>query len=95
MVHACNCSYSRGRDQEGHSLKPVRANSLQEPVLKKPFTKKGWWSGSRCRLWDQTPFHKKRKEIEHGNLYFFEVLYFYNKIIQNNALSNDSQRGKQ
>jgi hypothetical protein len=20
-----------------------------DPILKKPFTKKGWWSGSRCR----------------------------------------------
>jgi hypothetical protein len=21
----------------------------RDPILKKPFTKKGWWSGSRCR----------------------------------------------
>jgi hypothetical protein len=25
------------------------------PYLKKPFIKKGWWSGSRCRLSVQTP----------------------------------------
>jgi hypothetical protein len=26
-----------------------RQNSLQDSISKKPFTKKGWWSGSRCR----------------------------------------------
>jgi hypothetical protein len=24
-------------------------NSLQDPTSEKTFTKKGWWSGSRCR----------------------------------------------
>jgi hypothetical protein len=31
------------------SSKPARANSSQDPILKNPITKKGWWSGSRCR----------------------------------------------
>jgi hypothetical protein len=35
-----------------------RHNTLKDPVLKKPFTKKGWCSGSRCRPWVQTPVHK-------------------------------------
>jgi hypothetical protein len=47
MVYASNPSYSGGRDQEDHGSKPALANSLQDPLLKKPFTKKGWWSGSR------------------------------------------------
>jgi hypothetical protein len=34
--HACNLSYSGGRDQEDHSSKPAGANSLQDPVLKTP-----------------------------------------------------------
>jgi hypothetical protein len=25
------------------------ASSLREPISKKPFTKKDWWSGSRCK----------------------------------------------
>jgi hypothetical protein len=25
--------------------KPAQANSSRDPVSKKPFTKKGWWSG--------------------------------------------------
>jgi hypothetical protein len=42
--HTCNPSYLEGRDQEDHGSKPAQAR----PYLKKLFTKKGWWSGSRC-----------------------------------------------
>jgi hypothetical protein len=38
--------YSGGRDQEDCGSKPAWANSLQDPMPKKPITKKGWWSGS-------------------------------------------------
>jgi hypothetical protein len=51
VAHACNPSYSGGRDQEDQGSKPAQANSLWDPILKKPITKKGWWSGSRCRPW--------------------------------------------
>jgi hypothetical protein len=27
---------------------------------KKPFTKKGWWTGSRCKPWPQTPISQKK-----------------------------------
>jgi hypothetical protein len=36
-----NPSYSGGRDQEDFCSKPAQANSSQDPILKKPFTKKG------------------------------------------------------
>jgi hypothetical protein len=36
-----NPSYSGGRDQDYHSLKPVRANSLQDPILKN-LSQKNW-----------------------------------------------------
>jgi hypothetical protein len=49
VAHACNPSYSGGRNQEDLSLKPAWANSSQDPISKTPITKKGWWSGSRCR----------------------------------------------
>jgi hypothetical protein len=58
-AHACNLSYSGGRDQEHCSLKPAWANSLWDPISKNPITKKGWWSGSRCRPWVQTPVPQK------------------------------------
>jgi hypothetical protein len=34
-------SYSRGRDHEDRGSKPAWANSSRDPILKKPFTKKG------------------------------------------------------
>jgi hypothetical protein len=34
MAHACNPSYSGGRDQEDPGLKPALANSLQAPISK-------------------------------------------------------------
>jgi hypothetical protein len=52
MAYACNPSYSGGRDQEDHGLKPAQANSSQYPILKIPNTKKkkkDWWSGSGDR----------------------------------------------
>jgi hypothetical protein len=55
VVHTCNLSYSGGRDQEDRSLRSAPANSSQDPISKKPFTKKGWWSGSRYKPWVQTP----------------------------------------
>jgi hypothetical protein len=45
VAHACNPCYSVGRDQENCGWKPAQANSLGEPISKKPNTKKGWWSG--------------------------------------------------
>jgi hypothetical protein len=41
VAHAYNLNYSEGRGQEDHNLKPTGANSLGEPILKKPFTRKG------------------------------------------------------
>jgi hypothetical protein len=49
VAHAYNPSYSGGRDQEDHGLKPAWANSSQDPILKKKkkSEKKAWLSGSR------------------------------------------------
>jgi hypothetical protein len=40
MAHACNPSYSGGRDEDDHGLKPVQANSLQDPISKILITKR-------------------------------------------------------
>jgi hypothetical protein len=47
VTHACNPTYSGGRDQEDRGLKPDRANSFARPYLeknplKKKKKKKGW-----------------------------------------------------
>jgi hypothetical protein len=34
VAHTCNPSYSGGRDQEDHNLKPVWANNSQDPISK-------------------------------------------------------------
>jgi hypothetical protein len=49
VVHISNPNYSGGRDQEDDGSKPDRANSSQDPILKNPITKKGWWSGMRYK----------------------------------------------
>jgi hypothetical protein len=41
VAHVYNPSYSGGRDQEDHGLRLAGANSLGDPIWKKPFTKKG------------------------------------------------------
>jgi hypothetical protein len=38
--HACNLSYSGGRDQEDHGSKAAGANSLRDPTSKKIHHKK-------------------------------------------------------
>jgi hypothetical protein len=43
VVHAYNPSYSGGRDQKDHGLKPAQANSLGDAISKKPFTKIVEW----------------------------------------------------
>jgi hypothetical protein len=39
-AHAYNPSYSGGRNQEDHDLKPAQANSSQDPISKKKKKKK-------------------------------------------------------
>jgi hypothetical protein len=47
VAHTCNPSYSGGRDQEDHNLKPAQTNTSQDPILKKTSQKRAR-SGSRC-----------------------------------------------
>jgi hypothetical protein len=63
VAHTCNPSWSGSRDQEDHSLKPPLANSSVRPYLKKPFTKKDWWSGSRSSPEIKPKYHKKKQTI--------------------------------
>jgi hypothetical protein len=59
VSHTCNPSYLGGRDQKDHGLKPGQANSLQDPISKKPITKKGWWSSSSST-------EKKKRPCQYG-----------------------------
>jgi hypothetical protein len=41
LAHACNPSYSEGRDQKNHSLKSAQVNNSQDSILKKTHHRKG------------------------------------------------------
>jgi hypothetical protein len=41
LAHACNPSYSGGRDQEDHGWKPVLGKQFERPYLEKNNHKKG------------------------------------------------------
>jgi hypothetical protein len=60
VAHACNPSYSKGRDHEDHGLKPAWANSL-ETLLKRPFTKIGLVEWLKVKALSSSPstIHKK------------------------------------
>jgi hypothetical protein len=59
VPHACNPSYSGGRDQENHGSKPAQENSWKDPISKKLITKKG------LVLWLKVikPQYQKKKKI--------------------------------
>jgi hypothetical protein len=64
LAYACNPSYSGGRDQILLIWNQTGQIVLWDSISKKPFTKKGWWSGSSCRPWVQVPVpQKKRKRM--------------------------------
>jgi hypothetical protein len=82
VAHACNSSYSGGRDQEGHSLKPAWVNSLWETLShKNPPQKRLVWSASRCSLWVQTtPVQQKKKSQKIHWIFFYGKIYVLNNI---------------
>jgi hypothetical protein len=66
MAHTCNPSYSGGRDQDDHGLKPAQANSSARPYHEKPFTKIGLveWLKVKAPSSSPTTTKKKKKEEE-------------------------------
>jgi hypothetical protein len=63
VAHTCNSSYSGGRDQEDQGSKPAQANSSQDPIWKKPITKKGWrWLNLYVGPKFKPQYHKEKKK---------------------------------
>jgi hypothetical protein len=60
----------RIRDQEDHSSKPVWANSFENPILKKPITKKG--AGGMTQGEDP-----EFKSQHHKNIITKIIIYFF------------------
>jgi hypothetical protein len=61
VAHACNHSYSEGRDQEDGGSKPAWANSLQDPILKNHNTKKGLVEWLKVKALCSNPRTEKKK----------------------------------
>jgi hypothetical protein len=64
VAHTCNPSYSGGRDQEDCGSKPAQANSSQDPIFKKPFTKRAGGVAQGVGLKFVPQYHKKKKKKE-------------------------------
>jgi hypothetical protein len=78
VAHACNPSYSGGRDQEDGGLKPAQANSLQDPISKIPITKRagGVAQGEGPEFKPQ--YHKKKKKFRFRPCYWWPVTHSCN-----------------
>jgi hypothetical protein len=62
VAHSCNPSYSGGKDQEDCGSKPAQANSSQDPISKKPFTKKGLVEWLKVKVLSSNPSTAKKKK---------------------------------
>jgi hypothetical protein len=63
VAHACNPSYSGGRDQEDGGSKPTQANSSRDPILEKPFHKKiGLVEWLKVKALSSSPGTTKKKK---------------------------------
>jgi hypothetical protein len=62
VAHACNPSYSGGRHQEDHSLKPAQGNGYTRPYLKKFFTKIGLVEWLKVKALNSSPSTTKKRK---------------------------------
>jgi hypothetical protein len=62
VAHACNSSYSGGRDQEDHGLKLAWASSSARPCLEKSFTKIELVEWLKAKALSTSPSTAKKKK---------------------------------
>jgi hypothetical protein len=70
VAHARNSSYSGGRDQEDHSLKPAWANSSGDPNFKIPNTKRAGGVAQSVGPEFKPQYCQKKKKKKLFLLYF-------------------------
>jgi hypothetical protein len=61
VAHACNASYSGGRDQEDRGSKPAQANSSRRSYLEKHHHKKGLVQWLKVKALSSNPNTIKKK----------------------------------
>jgi hypothetical protein len=64
VAHTYNPSYSGVRDQEDLGSKPVQANSLWDPILKKTLHKKGLVEWLKVYTLNSIPVPKKKQKTK-------------------------------
>jgi hypothetical protein len=62
VAHACNPSYSGGRDQEDQGSKPAQANSSQDSILKNTHHEKGLVEWLKVQALSSNPSTTKKKK---------------------------------
>jgi hypothetical protein len=77
VAHACNPSYSRGRDQEDCSLKPAGANSSRDLILKKLFKKIGLVEWLKVKALSSVLPKKKKKKKKLILKHFLKVKFLF------------------
>jgi hypothetical protein len=97
VVHACNSSYSEGKIRR-NSVWSQPSQTVQETLSqKKPITKKGWWRGSRCKLWVQAPLPQKNMKLSkilealHWGSYFCVFMIFMITITYTKTHTNNTE----
>jgi hypothetical protein len=63
VAHACNPSYSGGRDQEDHSSKTAWANSEQDPISKTPSQERAGGVAQSIGPEFKPQYQKKKKKV--------------------------------
>jgi hypothetical protein len=63
VAHACNISYSEGRDQEDHGSKPAQAHNSTRPCLEKPIIKIGLVEGFKVKALSSSTIMAKQTSL--------------------------------
>jgi hypothetical protein len=72
VAHACNPSYSGGRDQEDHGLKPAQANSSRDPISEKTFTERAGGVARGVGPEFKPQYCKKKKDFNWAGTKIFD-----------------------
>jgi hypothetical protein len=82
VAHACNPSYSRGRDQEECGLTPAAATSLRDPILKNPSHKRAGGVAQGAGLeFKRQHCQKKRKHVFHCLIEYISLFLMASTVL--------------
>jgi hypothetical protein len=80
VAHACNPSYSGGRDQEDGCSNPVQANSSWDPISKKPSQKRAGGVAQDESPEFKSQYHKKKKKQTYKGMRIVFVSVWYTNL---------------